>query len=312
MIHKTTCLLSLLLLSSCSVRDVPFENASGRIPLTDRATYAVLLGTGTPNAEPDRAGSAVAIVVNGSAYLVDCGPGVVRRANAAYRAGVEALAPKNLSHVFITHLHSDHTLGYPDLVFTPWTLGRIAPLEAYGPMGLADMTESILEAYKEDIRIRLDGLEPANETGHQVNAHEIRAGVVFEDENVRVTAFPVRHGAWRQAFGYRFETADRTIVVSGDTSPCASLVLQAKDCDVLIHEVYSKAGFDRRDPLWQQYHSRSHTSAVELAEIANQTRPKLLVLTHLLFWGSTPEELVAQVKQSYSGEVRCGYDLAVY
>lgn len=275
-------------------------------------TRLVLLGTGTPNADPDRSGPALAIVVNGQGYLVDCGPGVVRRAAAAARMGIEALAADKLGHVFITHLHSDHTLGYPDLIFTPWVLGRVKPLVAYGPPGLAKMTDRILAAYEEDIRIRIDGLEPANTTGYKVEVHETVPGPICEDDNVRVVAFPVRHGSWPHAYGFRFETPDRTIVVSGDTAPSESLIENAKGCDVLVHEVYSHAGFKRRTPEWQAYHSSFHTSTTELAEIANRVRPKLLVLTHQLFWGSTCEDLVAEVKEHYDGAVACGRDLDVY
>ncbi len=315
MIRRVIAILALLPALSCSTgrsclavgpqnARLPSEPASG--------TRLVLLGTGTPNADPDRSGPALAIAVNGQAYLVDCGPGIVRRAAAAHRAGIGALAVEKLTHVFITHLHSDHTLGYPDLIFTPWVLERHAPLEAYGPPGLAEMTNHILKAYEQDIKLRIDGSEPANTTGFKVNVHEITSGLIYQDHNVRVTAFPVRHGSWRHAFGFRFETTDRTIVVSGDTAPCASLVEYAKGCDVLVHEVYSQAGFERRPPEWQRYHASFHTSTVELAEIARQVQPKLLILTHQLFWGSTPEQLVGEIRRSYDGDVRCGNDLDVY
>jgi ribonuclease BN (tRNA processing enzyme) len=251
-------------------------------------------------------------VVNEQAYLVDCGPGVVRRAAAARRTGIDALAARKLTHVFITHLHSDHTLGYPDLILTPWVLGRKTPLEAFGPPGLSEMTRHVLAAYDEDIRIRLDGLEPANGDGYKVNVHEVAPGRIYADENIRVTAFPVRHGSWQHAFGFRFDTMDRSIVVSGDTAPCPSLIEHARGCDVLVHEVYSKAGFETRSPEWQRYHASFHTSTTELAEIAREIRPQLLVLTHLLFWGTTPDQLLAEIKQSYDGAVRCGYDLEVY
>jgi ribonuclease BN (tRNA processing enzyme) len=243
---------------------------------------------------------------------VDCGPGVVRRAAAVYRAGIDALAAKNLTHIFITHLHTDHTLGYPDLIFTPWVLGRKAPLEAYGPPGLAKMTEHIQAAYDEDIHVRREGLEPANPDGYKVNVHEVEPGMIYSDENVRVTAFLVHHGSWRHAYGFRFDTADRSVVVSGDTTPCPSLIEHARGCDVLVHEVYSQAGFESRSPKWQRYHASFHTSTTELAEIARQVRPKLLILTHLLLWGTTPEQLVSEIRESYDGIVRCGSDLDVY
>jgi len=276
------------------------------------ATRVVMLGTGTPNADPDRSGPAVAVVVGDRAYLVDCGPGVVRRASAAYRAGVDALAVEKLERVFITHLHSDHTLGYPDLIFTPWVLGRSVPLEAYGPPGLASMTELIRSAYDQDIRMRLDGLEPANEHGHKVNVHEIESGVVYEDDRVKITAFSVRHGSWCHAFGYRFDTADRSVVISGDTAPCDALIKIAKGCDVLVHAVYSEAGFETRPPKWKRYHAKFHTSTTQLAEIATRVQPGLLVLYHQLYWGSTDDDLVAEVRRGYDGAVVSAQDLEQY
>src|SRR5204863_7453244 len=126
----------------------------------------VLLGTGTPNADPDRSGPAVAIVVRGSVYLVDAGPGVVRRAEEARRRGVAALTQPNLKMVFLTHLHSDHTVGLPDLIFTPWVLDRTAPLEVFGPHGTRAMIAHLTAAFVEDVRVRLDGVQPQNKTGY--------------------------------------------------------------------------------------------------------------------------------------------------
>ncbi len=296
-----------ILLAGCSPGSE--ESDSGRVELR---TLVVLLGTGTPNAEPEKAGTSIAIIVDSTAYIVDVGPGVVRRANAARQNGITALAPSNLKRLFVTHLHSDHTLGYPDLIFTPWVLERDEPLEVYGPQGIEAMTRNILEAWDDDIRTRLEGLEPANPDGYRVNVHEIEAGLIYEDELVRVTAFGVRHGAWDQAFGFRFETPDRVIVISGDTAPTDALVEHARGCDVLVHEVYSQAGFEGRIPVWQRYHAASHTSTVELAEIARQVQPGLLILTHQLLWGSTPEELMSEITSRYSGRVVYGNDLDTY
>ena len=123
---------------------------------TSHISEVVVLGSGTPNADPDRSGPALAIIVNGHSYLVDCGPGIVRRAAAATRRGVPGLDMKSLTTLFITHLHSDHTLGYPDLIFSPWVLGRTEHLTVYGPRGTADMTKNILAAWKKDIEVRRD------------------------------------------------------------------------------------------------------------------------------------------------------------
>jgi len=270
-----------------------------------------MLGTGTPNAEPERAGSAIAIVANNTPYLIDFGPGVVRRLHEAHLNGIEALEPKNIHNVFVTHLHSDHTAGYPDLLLTPWVLERERPLQVYGPEGIKEMTALILLAYSADLFERQHGLEGAHETGWKADAIEIAGGEVYEDENVKVTAFPVKHGGMR-ALGYKFITPDRTIVISGDTIPCETLLEAAQDCDVLIHEVYSAQKFLSRPERWQRYHSNMHTSTAQLGEIANQTNPQLLILTHQLMWGIGHDELVAEVKEIYDGEVVSAVDLGVY
>ena len=276
-------------------------------------TYLVLLGTGTPNADPDRWGPALAVLVDGTAYLVDAGPGVVRRAAGAAANGADGLRAERLATVFITHLHHDHTLGLADLIFSPWTLGREEPLRVYGPPGTAAMVDHLQAAYAEDVRIRLDGLEPANRTGHEATVHDIAdTGEVYADARVRVTAFPVHHGSWPHAFGYRFESPERTIVVSGDATKSETVVTYCNSCDVLVHEVYSEAGFATRPPEWQAYHARFHTSSVDLADLATRARPALLVLYHQLLWGQPEAVLMSEIKSRYDGPVVFGRDLEVY
>jgi ribonuclease BN (tRNA processing enzyme) len=295
-----------LLLSGLSEKSLPAQ-----IP-TSSKTQIVMLGTGTPNADPDRSGPSVAIVVNDTPYIIDFGPGVVRRAEAAHRKGVTGLAMPKLSKAFVTHLHSDHTLGYADLIFSPWVLERKDPLEVFGPKGLKAMTSNIVKAYKEDIDMRLHGGEPSNKTGYKVNAHEIKPGVIYKDVNVTVKAFAVKHGKWQEAFGFRFETPDKTIVISGDCAPSQSVIDACNGCDVLIHEVYSQTGFLKRTPDWQKYHSSYHTSSRELAEIATKTNPGLLILYHQLFWGTSEEDLLNEIRQGYKGKVVSGHDLDIY
>ena len=180
------------------------------------------------------------------------------------------------------------------------------------------MTKHILEAWSEDITIRTDGMERKfpehNNTGYKVNAHEIQPGIVYRDTNVTVTAFRVPHGEWQHAYGYRFQTPDRTIVISGDTSPGEELVKNAKGCDVLIHEVYTLAGFAKASADWQAYRLKYHTSSKQLADIATRTQPKLLILYHQMyhFTYSTEEDLLSEVRESYSGRFVSGHDLDVY
>jgi ribonuclease BN (tRNA processing enzyme) len=284
-------------------------------------TQVVLLGTGNPPADPDRSGPATAIVVNGTPYLIDFGAGVVRRAKSAVvDRGVAALDPVKLRVVFATHLHSDHTVGYPDLILTPWVLGRRVPLEVYGPSGIAHMTEHVLEAYREDFATRSKdrGLFTvgAFPEGHAVNAHEIKPGVVYKDGNVTVTAFATKHAM--ESYGYRFDTPDRSIVISGDTNPSPATIDACRGCDVLIHEVLTHEWLAKRRDF-QAYAAQFHTTTSQLTELAKQAKPGLLILYHAsLSWRpavdaerSSPATLLDEMSK-YPGRVVVGRDLDVY
>jgi ribonuclease BN (tRNA processing enzyme) len=281
-------------------------------PVTAK-THVVMLGTGTPVADPDRSGPAIAVVVDGKPYLVDCGPGVVRRTTAAYRKGFLSLAAKNLTIVFITHLHSDHTLGYPDLIFSPWVLGRQQALSAYGPKGLKHMTDHIQQAWVEDRKVRTSGLEKLRSQGSDVRVFEIEPGKFYNKDKVQVEAISVQHGSWSQAFAYKFTTPDKVIVISGDTGPSEAIEKAALGCDILIHEVYLERPFKNGKHRLPDYHQQFHTSTSELAKLANSARPKLLVLYHILSWGLPENLLVEEIRAAgYQGKIIVAKDLDVF
>jgi ribonuclease Z len=301
---------SLLFVIFCSLA-VLIQAAGNRSP----STKLVLLGTGNPNPDPHRSGCSVAVVAGRTSYLIDFGPGLVRKAaslSPRYGGSIQALDITNLKIAFLTHLHSDHTTGLPDLILTPWSEGRDTPLTIYGPEGIQSMVKYTLKAYQEDIRYRIYGLQPVNNTGWKVNAHEIKKGLVYTDKNVRVEAFPVKHGSWPNAFGFRFTTPDKVIVISGDTAPCETLFKYGKNADILVHEVYYRKAFLQKDKFWQRYHAKNHTSTYELGEIAAKLKPKLLVLYHILFWGGSPDDLLAEIAAKYRGKVVVGSDLDVF
>ncbi len=231
----------------------------------------------------------------------------------AMQKGVKGIAPTAVRTLFITHLHSDHTVGYPDIIFTPAVVGRKGALEVYGPVGLNDMTAAVLKAWEKDVDIRLHGLEKGNAAAYVVHPHEIAPGVVFHDANVTVTAFLVKHGTWDEAFGYRFDTGDRSIVVSGDTAPAESVVKACHGCDVLVHEVYPVAGWLKQPVEDREYYVKFHTSTVELAKVATEAKAKKLVLTHVLWFGMKPEDVVGEMRKAgYTGEIVVANDLDVF
>jgi ribonuclease BN (tRNA processing enzyme) len=276
--------------------------------------FVVFLGTGTPGPTPNRQGPSLAVVAGGKAYLVDVGVGVVRQADAAFTAGTRALSPRDLSIAFVTHLHSDHTIGLPDLILTPWVMGRTAPLELYGPPGIAPMADNILKAWVDDIHVRTTGLEHGNETGYKVNAHEVTPGVVYHDDNVKVTAFQVPHGSWPLALGYRFDAGGKSIVISGDTSPSENVVNACNGCDLLIHEVYVGMTVSTANPppRWQQYMAAFHTSADQLSDIAARAHAKTLAVTHLAYMGNATEaDLQTALKKNFGGKVVVAHDLEI-
>ena len=299
---------ALLLLSACIGAPAPLRGQQAT-PGGHDSTVVVLLGTGNPRPEPDASGPATAVVVGARVFLVDAGPGVERRLAAAH------LPIDGVTALFITHLHSDHTLGLPDLIFTSWVMGRKQPLAAYGPHGLRQMTDHLVAAWAEDIEVRTNGLEKRTPGGYRVEVHEIRPGVAYDSGGVRVTAFLVEHGTWREAYGYRVDAPGRSVVVSGDTKPSENLVRAAAGADVLVHEVYPEprtAPNPTESATWPTYMGDFHTSDVELGQLAARIRPKLLILTHIIRRGATDEELLANVRKSFSGRAVVAHDLDRY
>ncbi len=283
-------------------------------------TQIVILGTGTPIPDPDRSGPAVAIVVDSVAYLFDAGTGVVRRAAASGRNGIKAFAPippstqysPRFDRVFLTHLHSDHTLGLADVILSPWIQGRIAPFNVYGPPGTSRLVTGILDGNAEDIAERLGASGGPPPNGWKVIVHDVAEGEVFRDARITVTAFAVPHADWKYAFAYRVQTPDRIIVLSGDARPNDVIGRACNGCDVLIHEVYSDSGFATIPAIRQKYHAHAHTSATQLGDVAALAKPKLLILYHQLFFGSSDEKLLSEVRSHFSGRVVSAKDLDVY
>jgi ribonuclease Z len=190
-------------------------------------------------------------------------------------------------------------------------------MRLYGPPGLRRMTDHLLAAWAEDTIVRVNGLERGRPGGYRLDVREIREGVVHDSDGVTVTAIRVRHGEWEHAYAYRVEAAGRSILISGDTRPSAALERAATGVDVLVHEVYpeSRIAPENRPggELWPRYLREVHTSDVELGRIAGSAKPRLLVLTHVLFMGASEEEIIAGIRRGgFTGRVVIARDLARY
>ena len=300
---KVIRIVSVALALSCSVAGSPAL----------AATRVVMLGTGTPVPDHQRAGAGVAVVYNDKAYLFDVGYGVVQRAiEASQRLGIAALAPVNVGRLFFTHLHGDHTLDYAELVSTYWWR-RPSQIRVWGPRGLGAMTEGMYAMMDQDVSIRLEGSQPiVNRDAYRVSATEIEEGPVLEEDGLVIEAFEVSHGDVTPAFGYRITTPEKTIVISGDTAYSPKLVEAATGVDILIHETISEEGLSALEDVWQQYHSRAHTPTGALARIAEAARPKLLVITHVLHYAAPVESALTEVQALYDGEIVLADDLDVF
>jgi ribonuclease BN (tRNA processing enzyme) len=290
--------------------------AGGRPALASRRrsrTRLILLGTGGgPRPRPDSSASAQVIVVDGAAYVVDCGDGVARQ---LARAGIPL---PSIRHVFITHHHSDHNADYGTLLLLGWASGLRTRVDTWGPPPLEKITRLFLEMSASDIDTRMadEGLPPL---APLIHPHEVTGGgAVMRDERVRVTAALVRHPLVEPALAYRFDAADRSIVISGDTAPSDDLVRLARGADVLVHEAMFLPGVDRIAARFphvtglKKHLLASHTSAEDAGRIAREARVGTLVLSHLVPPDDpavTREMWAAAARTRFRGRIVVGEDL---
>ena len=278
-------------------------------------TKLVLLGTGTPVMTSNRYQSALAIIVDEKQpYIVDCGSGILERLSNARANGVKGLDNPKLTRLFITHFHPDHTLGLGGFMIAPWNMQRWDTLKVYGPKGIKKMVKNLKKAYKDGINEHLTS-NPKEMSPMKVKPITIKPGVFYKDDLITVEAIPVVHGSF-EAYAFKFTTPDKVIVVSGDTCPVEELYEKAKDCDILVHEVYSETVMKQKPEVAQEYFRRVHTGGIELGEIAKKVQPKQLVLTHQIAYGLSNEQaeksILKEIKENYNGAVAYGNDLDVF
>ncbi len=262
-----------------------------------------LLGTGTPQPLMERFGPSILVQAGSETLLFDAGRGCLQRLRQL------DVAYDKLTALFLTHLHSDHIVGLPDLWLTGWIITRRAtPLKVFGPAGTDDMITYLRKAYAYDIKIRMeDDKEP--EEGSKLMVTENKEGTVYENNGVKVIAFLVDHYPVVPAYGYRIEYKGHAVVLSGDTKYSENLIKFAKGADLLIHEVaIAPDTLSKSDPRYNIL--AHHTTPEQAAKVFNEVKPKLAAYSHIVkLYGRNEQEIMQRTKAIYAGPVMMGQDL---
>jgi ribonuclease Z len=265
-----------------------------------------LMGTGSPQPRMDRFGPSILVEAGGERLVFDCGRGATQRLEQI------KIHVGDITALFLTHLHSDHVVGIPDLWLTGWLTGRKVPLRVWGPTGTKNMMTHLQEAFEFDIHIRRDVDEKIPGQGELVEAKDVEEGVVYENGGVKVTAFFVDHGLVKPALGYRVDFEGHSVVLSGDTRPSENLMHWAKGTDLLIHEVMDPEAFMvERGSLFKPEAARQilshHTTPEQAGAVFETVKPKLAVYSHVVPGGG--QNFVALTRKTYAGPLEVGEDL---
>ena len=274
---------------------------------SDPQITVTLLGTGSPPPVMNRFGPSTLVEAGHQRFLFDAGRGALQR---LHQAGIRW---QDIDGVFLTHLHSDHLVGFPDLWLTGWFQGpqRDRPLQVWGPPGTRRMLHHLREAFDVEIQARIaDGARPQ---GAALIGHDIGEGIVFDHDGVRITAFAVDHPPLRHAFGYRIDAGGRSVVLSGDTRYSDNLIRHATGVDLLIHEVASPDTFARvgLSPARAAPVLAHHVTPQQAGLVFVKTHPRLAVYSHIVQPSATDADLLPQTRSVYAGPLLLGEDRMV-
>lgn len=297
------------ILAACAA--APLAAQQGVAPPPDVKSddlVVTLLGTGTPGLNPDHYSAANLVQAGGLNLLIDAGRG------ATIRIGQAGLTVGQIDATFLTHFHSDHVSGLADVFMTgyipvPYIGGRKEPFQLYGPEGTQKLADGILSAHEWDIKTRILD-EKVPEAATTIEAREVETGVVFDQNGVKVTAFPVHHGDnITHAVGYRVDYRDKSVLFSGDTTFDENVMTFAKDSDLVIHEVGMATAKAMENPSVPRVLAH-HTSPEDVGRVFAAAQPDFAVYSHMVLMGNPPiEELMRRTRETYDGPLIIGRDL---
>lgn len=273
------------------------------LPVASQEIEVTLLGTGHPGPSMDRFGPGILVRASDQVLLFDAGRGGIQRLSQL------GISYRQIDALFLTHLHSDHVVGLPDLWLTGWLVSaRDKPLKVYGPKGTAHLIHHLQQAYEFDIGMRLsdERLPPG---GGRLEVKEIEGGFTYESSGVRVTAFAVDHKPITPALGFRVDYKKRSLALSGDTRFSENLIRSAAGVDLLIHEVAdAQIGLTKKHPALGRVIAH-HTTARDAGKVFQKVKPKLAVYSHIVLSGITETELITRTRETYQGPLVVGRDL---
>ena len=263
-----------------------------------------ILGSGTPRVSFERFSQSILIEHKQDKYLFDAGRGALIR---LYQSNI---LPNEIKNIFFTHLHSDHILGFSDILMTGWVYHRDSPLKIYGPEGTQNFVDSTLKAYEDDINVRSQAPENLDIGGLQSNVRTIYDGFNYQNNGLTIESFAVKHEPFTHAFGFKIYNSKYCIVISGDTTYSDAVIKKAKGCDLLVHEIAHASEHTLKKYPKAKGVISYHTNAVEVADIINKARPRLTVLNHVLSLdGSSDNEILNMIKQNTKHDVLIANDL---
>jgi len=263
-----------------------------------------ILGSGTPRVNIDRFSQSILVEHKKDKFLFDAGRGALLRLNQSN------VLPNEIHNIFFTHLHSDHILGFADILMTGWVYHRNSPLNIFGPKGTKNFVDSTLQSYKEDINVRSKAPERLDKKNLKSNITIIEDGFKINKNGLTIEAFSVKHEPFTHAFGFKVYNDKYCMIISGDTTYTENIIRKAKDCDLLIHEIAHASERTLKNFPKAKGVISYHTDINQLSNIVNKVKPRLTILNHVLSLdGSSDDEILKNLKNYTSHDVLIAKDL---